>query len=69
MKNQMFRLVGRLTVVLIITMMFVFAGLLVITPNNNDVQASWHDTHHSYPGCSVCGEHDHKVIYFDPRDM
>ncbi len=56
MKSKLVRYVGRSILTLVVTAMFTFGGLLVLTPNK-DAHA-----HHkySYTKCWACDDHDHK---------
>ena len=69
MKSRFFHFASRLVLVVILTAIFIFGGLLVITPSSEEAGASWHKKYYGYDACSVCQDHDHETTYYDPRDM
>ena len=55
MKSRLTRYIGRSLLALVVTAMFTFGGLLVLTPNKEA------DAHHiyKYRPCGACPDHRH----------
>ena len=55
MKSRLARFIGRSLLALVVTAMFTFGGLLVLTPNDEA------EAHHRYfyTACGVCHGHKH----------